>query len=73
MERSIALGVAAGALLSGPVLAQGSVGIPSVVAVSPFVFQKVASRNPDFDPAPYIYPSGDLADGAGGEPRLFGR
>src|SRR5262245_57660859 len=61
MNRLAGLGVAAAALAAGPALAQSSVGAPTAVTVVPFVFQTVASRNPDFDPSPYTYPSGDLA------------
>lgn len=51
----------AAALAAGPALAQSGVGAPAAVTVTPFVFQTVASRNPDFDPSPYTYPTGDLA------------
>jgi len=49
-----ALGLAAAA----PALAQTGVGAPSAVTITPFTFQTIASRNPDFDPSGYTYPSG---------------
>lgn len=52
-----ALGLAAAA----PALAQTGVGAPSAVTITPFTFQTIASRNPDFDPSGYTYPSGERA------------
>lgn len=60
MKRGLAYAALAVPLLSGPAMAQTGVGAPAQVTLTPFVFQTSASRNPDFDPSPYTYPSGDL-------------
>lgn len=45
------------ALAAGPALAQTGVGAPTGVSLTPFVFQTIAARNPDFE-ATAVYPEG---------------
>ncbi len=59
MKRSLALAAIALPLMSAAAGAQSEAAAPSAIILSPFVFQTSASRNPDFDPTPYTYPSGD--------------
>ena len=60
MKRGLALAALALPLLSGPAGAQSGAGTPTQITLTPFVFNTIASRNPELDPAPYTYPSGDL-------------
>lgn len=61
MSRYAAFGFVLAAV-STPALAQSGVGAPSDVTLTPFVFQTVAARSPDFDASPYVYPAdNDLA------------
>ncbi len=62
MTKRILLGLlGAAAIIPAAAIAQTGVGAPTTVTVTPFVFQTIASRNPDFDHAAYTYPTGDLA------------
>lgn len=63
MTKRIVLGGLA-ALLSATAFAQTGVGYPGDVTVTPFVFQAIASRNPDFDRTAYVYPEGNARAGA---------
>ncbi|MGD9739159.1 MAG: exosortase-dependent surface protein XDP2 [Bauldia sp.] len=62
MKKQIILGAGA-SLLSASALAQTGVGAPTDITVTPFVFQAIASRNPDFDRATYVYPEGNARAG----------
>lgn len=62
MKKQIILG-AVGASLSASTLAQTGVGAPTDITVTPFVFQAIASRNPDFDRTTYVYPEGNARAG----------
>ncbi|MCC6737066.1 MAG: hypothetical protein IT534_13190 [Bauldia sp.] len=74
-KRFLAGGLAA-TLLTTSAVAQTGVGYPADVTVTPFVFQAIASRNPDFDRSPYLYPEGNARAGAvnenAGDVRLDG-
>jgi len=60
MKRTIATGALFAVLTSTSAFAQSSVGAPTEATLTPFVFQTIASRNPDFE-STSTYPSGDLA------------
>lgn len=64
MKKQIALGTLGASLLTATAtLAQTGVGAPSAVTVTPFTFQAIASRNPDFDRTAYVYPDGNARAG----------
>ncbi|MGV8839447.1 MAG: exosortase-dependent surface protein XDP2 [Bauldia sp.] len=63
MKKHLLLGAASVTVLSATAFAQTGVGYPADVTVTPFVFQAIASRNPDFDRSAYLYPEGNARAG----------
>jgi hypothetical protein len=63
VKKHLLLGAASVTVLSATAFAQTGVGYPADVTVTPFVFQAIASRNPDFDRSAYLYPEGNARAG----------